>query len=152
MPAQIWLGQQSQLGTNMVEVLWWRTYSPPIWLLDHSPIQTTDLMGIPFASLQTQVETALGSGCNTNKSIGLVVPYSSIEMDSWIAKSAKDRTFVFEEIWRHGPHLNLDDLDLGKEGVWGTLGRVVGRRGLVVWKVRKLCIREGLIDGLHGDW
>ena len=112
-------------------------------------------MGIPFASLQTLLETALGSGCNTNKSVGLVAPYSSIEMDSWIATSAKDQTFAFEEIWRYGRHLNLDDLDLGEEGALGTLGRVVGRRGLIVWRVRRLCglgTREGVADILRGDW
>ena len=112
-------------------------------------------MGIPFASLQTHVKTALGSECNTDKSIGLVAPYSSLEIDPWIAESAKDRTFAFEEIWRHGRHLNLDDLDVGEEGVWGTLTRVVGRRGLIVWKVRRLCglgTRDGVRDRMRGDW
>ena len=154
-PAQIWLGQQRELGASMQEVLWWRTYSPPIWLLDHNPIHTTDLMGIPFAALQTRVETALGSECNTNKSIGLVAPGSSLEIDTWIAESAKDRTFAFEEIWRYSRHLNLDDLDVGEEGVWGTLRRVVGRRGLIVWKIEKICgldTRDGARDIMHGDW
>ena len=111
-------------------------------------------MGIPFASLQTHIETALGSGCNSNKSIGLVAPYSSPEIDPWIAKTAKDQAFAFEEIWRYGRHLNLDDLDVGEEGVWGSLKRVVGRRGLVVWKVQKLCElgrRDEVRDIMHGD-
>ena len=154
-PAQIWLGQQSKPGASMVEVLWWRTYSPPIWLLDHNPIRTRDLMGIPFASLQTQVETALGSECKTNKSIGLVAPHSSVEIDPWIAKSAEDQTFAFEEIWRYGRHLNLDDLDIGEDRIWGTLGRVVGRRGLVIWKVRRVCggrTKEGVTGIIHRDW
>ena len=99
-------------------------------------------MGMPFASLQMQVETALGSECNTKKSVGLVVPYSSMEIDRWIAKSAGD-LFAFEEIWRYDQHLNLDDLDIGKVGIWRTLGRVVGRRGLVVWNVRRLCGPHG---------
>ena len=153
-PAQTWLGQQTKLGASMLEVLWWRTYSPPIWLLDHNPIRTTDLMGIPFASLQMQIETALGSECNTNKSVGLVAPCSSMEIDDWIAKSADDRTFAFEDIWRYGQHLNLDDLDIGKEGIWATLKRVLGRRGLVIWKVRRMCeFQTGEGVGLmHGDW
>lgn len=111
-------------------------------------------MGIPFASLQTQVETALGSECNTNKSVGLVAPYSSVEIDPWIATSAKDETFVFEEIWRYSRHLNLDDLDIGEDGIWDTLGRVIGRRGLVIWKVRRACgLRAGEGVGLMpGDW
>ena len=140
---------------NMVEVLWWRTYNPPIWLLDHNPISTTDLMGIPFASLQTHVETALGSGCDTTKSIGLVAPYSSMEIDLWIAENAKHQAFAFEEIWRYSRHLNLDDLDIGEEGVWGTLKRVVGRRGLIVWKVQRLCglgTKDGARHIIYRDW
>lgn len=154
-PAQTWLGKQSELGADMTEILWWRTYSPPIWLLDHNPIRTTDLMGIPFASLQMQVEKALGSDCNANKSVGLVAPYSSIEIDHWIAKSTEDQAFALKELWRYGQHLNLDDLDIGEEGIWATLGRVVGRRGLVVWEVRRECgvrIGEGIRGLMHGDW
>lgn len=47
-----------------------------------------------------------------------------------------------EEIWRYDQHLNLDDLDVGEEGVISTLKRVVGRRGLVIWKLRKICGAE----------
>ncbi|CAD6592277.1 MAG: alpha 1,2 mannosyltransferase [Alectoria sarmentosa] len=149
-PAQIWLGQQSKLGATMVEILWWRTYSPPIWLLDHSPIRTTDLMGISFASVQMQVETALGSECDANQSVGFVAPYSSREMDDWIVKSAENEALAFEEIWRYGQHVNLDDLDIEGEGIWGTLGRVVGRRGLVVWKVSKVCgVGTGTTGGIR---
>ena len=160
MPAQIWLGQQSKLGASMVEILWWRTYSPPIWLLDHSTIRTTDLMGTSFVSVQMQVETALGSECDANKSVGFVAPYSSREMDDWIVKSAEKEAFAFEEIWRYGQHVNLDDLDIEGEGIWGTLGRVVGRRGLVIWKVRKVCgvgtgagtTGGGLKGIMYRDW
>lgn len=112
-------------------------------------------MGIPFPALQMQVENALGSECNANKSVGLVAPYSSMEIDHWIAKSTEDQAFSFEEIWRYSQHLNLDDLDIGEEGIWGTLGRVVGRRGLVVWKVGRECgvrTRAGVIGIMHGDW
>ena len=113
-------------------------------------MRTTDLMGMPFASLQLQVDAALGSECNTNRSVGLVAPYSSMEVDRWIAKDAEDQAFAFEEIWRYDQHLNLDDLDVGGEGIWGTLVRVVGRRGLVVWNVRRVCgVRTGI---MHGDW
>lgn len=96
----------------MQEVMWWRTYSPPVWLLDHNPIRTTDLMGMPFIEMQNKIDTALGKECNTNKSIGLVAPFSSTELDvSWAEKD-----LVLEEIWRYGRHLNLDDLDFGEEG------------------------------------
>lgn len=155
-PAQTWLGQRKDLEVNsMMEVMWWRTYSPPIWLLDHSPINTTDLMGIPFSTLQVKVEAALGSECDTKKSVGLVAPYSSIDLVDWMAESATPGGLMFQEIWRHRRHLNLDDLDLGKEGVWGTLRRVVGRRGLVMWRVRRVCsgVGGGVARGMmQGDW
>ena len=36
-------------------------------------------------------------------------------------------------------HVNLDDMDLGEDGIIATLGRVVGRRGLGVWRVERAC-------------
>ena len=112
-------------------------------------------MGMSFASMQLQIESALGSECNTNKSIGLVAPYSSMELDHWIANSAEDQTLTLEEIWRYSRHLNLDDLDIGEEGIYGTLRRVLGRRGLVVWKVRRVCrVRPGeaVTAMMQRDW
>ena len=146
-PAQAWLGQQKELGAHMQEVMWWRTYSPPVWLMDHNPIRTTDLMGMPFIEMQNEIDTALGKECNTNKSIGLVAPFSSAELDaSWA-----ERDLVLEEIWRYRRHLNLDDLEFGEEGVLGTWRRVVGRRGLVVRRVRRIC-QDGGGGIMHGDW
>ena len=64
-----------------------------------------------------------------------------------------DRDIVMEEVWRWSRHLNLDDLDVGREGVWGTVRRVVGRRGLVVRRVRRVCQDGGGGGGgLGGDW
>lgn len=36
-------------------------------------------------------------------------------------------------------HINLDDMDFGDDGVLSTLDRVVGRRGLGVWRVEQNC-------------
>jgi phosphatidylinositol glycan class Z len=36
-------------------------------------------------------------------------------------------------------HINLDDMDFGDDGVWPTLQRTIGRRGLGVWKVQRIC-------------
>ena len=59
-------------------------------------------------------------------------------------------------------HVNLDDMDFGDDGVWGTLARVVGRRGLGIWRVERIC--EGRRDAtgeeegedgmfvMDGDW
>lgn len=149
LPAQTWLGQQKELTANLSEVLWWRTYSPPIWLLDHNHLKSTDLMGVPFLILQRHIKTSLGPDCDPNKSIGLVVPYSSVELDATF--SADEQGLELEEMWRYSRHLNLDDLDFADDGVWGTLMRVVGRRGLVVWRVKRRCTETGA-KTMQGDW
>ena len=149
MPAQIWLGQQKDLTANWSEALWWRTYSPPVWLLNHNPLKTTDLMGLPFPRLYTRLQTSFGPECDPYESIALVAPYSSTALDG--LTSGDDDDLEMEEMWRYSRHLNLDDLDFAKDGVWGTVKRVVGRRGLVVWRVRRKCAThaEGM---MQGDW
>ena len=144
-PAQIWLGQQDKsLGVG--EVLWWRTYSPPVWLLGGNDynITTTDLMGMPFDDMKSRVDAGVGRCGEQGPALGLVAPASSTELDVWTQgkrdfEGRREGGLVFEEVWRYGRHLNLDDLDVGEEGLRGTLERVVGRRGLVVWSVRREC-------------
>lgn len=147
---QIWLGkhQHGVFGTGGEEIFWWRTYSPPIWLLDGTSLdpgttglKTRDLMGIPPSALNHKLLAALDDCTqNPNRTVGLVAPWSSTELDSWRDINVKrSRQLEFEEVWRWERHLNLDDLDVGGEGVWGTLARVVGRRGLVVWRVGRRC-------------
>ena len=147
-PAQIWLGHQKNASANMNEVLWWRTYSPPVWLLDHNPLKTTDLMGIPYTSLRSELRASFSPDCTPFESIGLVAPYSSVALDKL---SREDPGLVLEELWRHNRHLNLDDLDFAEDGVWATMKRVVGRRGLVIWRVRRRCTiaQSGV---MQGDW
>ena len=36
-------------------------------------------------------------------------------------------------------HINLDDMDFGDDGILPTLRRVIGRRGLGVWRVERDC-------------
>lgn len=148
-PAQIWLGQQRDLTAKFSEVLWWRTYSPPIWLLDHNPVQTTDLMGVPLPTLQRHITTSLGSECDPDRSIGLVAPFSSVELDTIF--SADEQGLELEELWRYSRHVNLDDMDVAGDGVWGTLTRVVERRGLIVWRVKRRCAETGA-RMMQGDW
>ena len=50
--------------------------------------------------------------------------------------------------WRK--HINLDDIDPGEEGIWGTLNRVWGRRGLAIWRVERICEVERKRGG--ADW
>lgn len=42
-------------------------------------------------------------------------------------------------VFTYRKHLNLDDMDIGDDGVGATLERVVGRRGLGVWRVDRIC-------------
>lgn len=133
-PTQIWLGEQQNL--ELTEVLWWRTYSPPVWLLGGNNLNTTDLMGMRFEKLNDVLESTV-KDCG-NMGVGLVAPESSMELDVW-KDSGGDERFTLEELWRYTNHLNLDDLDVGEEGALGTLTRVVGRRGLVLWRVVRKC-------------
>lgn len=137
-PVQIWLGTQH--NSSMSEVFWWRTYSPPVWLLDGNRLQVTDLMGLDVKQMIARLDTGLRDSCH--QSVGLVAPRSSTELDHWTAggKTAEDGgELVFEQVWTYAAHVGLDDLDFLGEGFRGTLERVVGRRGLTVWRVRRRC-------------
>ncbi|KAL9616508.1 MAG: hypothetical protein Q9160_008624 [Pyrenula sp. 1 TL-2023] len=39
-------------------------------------------------------------------------------------------------------HLNLDDIDFEEDGVGGTIARVIGKRGLGLWRLERLCIQD----------
>ena len=54
------------------------------------------------------------------------------------AQAPRD-TLSFTLTYTHHHHINLDDLDIGAEGVWATWRRVVGRRGIAMWRVRRVC-------------
>ncbi|KAL8694083.1 MAG: hypothetical protein Q9218_001198 [Villophora microphyllina] len=138
-PAQLWLGQQQQeRGLGMTEVFWWRTYSPPMWLLGGQEVVTVDLMGMKAGEMMERLTEAIGDcGERGSRSIGLVAPTSSTELDAWMLKSKKE--IVFDELWITSRHLNLDDLDVEEDGIGETLARVVGRRGLAIWKIRRFC-------------
>ena len=136
-PSQTWLGEEQNLTANMSQVFWWRTYSPPIWLLGHKVLETIDLMGMPPYEMQNTITAALGSDCDPYRSIGLTAPSSSVELETWLF-SAQHELRV-QQIWRYRNHLNLDDLDVAEEGILKTLKRVVGRRGLVIWRIERKC-------------
>ncbi|MCJ1285193.1 alpha 1,2 mannosyltransferase [Xylographa opegraphella] len=150
-PMQLHLGS---LGTTTVTprllpnttVLWWRTYSPPIWLLDGSTLQTVDLMGTPFPQLLSAIVNHTGScGAEANvasaagslRDILVVAPRSSRELDPY--RTGLVPGWHWDEAWTAWRHLNLDDMDWGEDGVAWTLGRVVGRRGLTAWRVGREC-------------
>jgi phosphatidylinositol glycan class Z len=148
-PAQIFLSTRE----DAAKAFWWRTYSPPIWLLDHKnkDFITRDLMGMKPESMLTELQRATFSQCDKRGSenvekdvVYLIAPKSSTWLDTYTNPTEEDAKFhplYFEQVWQHRRHLNLDDLDIGEDGVWRTLRRVIGRRGLVIWKVTRNCVK-----------
>lgn len=132
-------------------VFWWKTYSPPRWLLGESlDITTNDLMGIPGGELINHLNHALptcsvdANNLDKDKGIYVVAPKSATFLDRYIPTSTpqsneEEEDIELHELWYYENHLNLDDLDFGDDGVIPTLSRVVGRRGLGVWAARRRC-------------
>ncbi|KAL8710914.1 MAG: hypothetical protein Q9220_004513 [cf. Caloplaca sp. 1 TL-2023] len=136
--AQLWLGRQQEQALGVSNVFWWRTYSPPVWLLGEKDLITTDLMGMQTEKMKENVLGALVQcGQQRKNGVGLVAPWSSMELDTWIQNQRAELSF--EKMWMTRNHLNLDDLDIEKDGFSATMKRVIGRRGLVVWKIRRRC-------------
>ncbi|KAI9721525.1 MAG: hypothetical protein M1812_002287 [Candelaria pacifica] len=139
-PTQFYLANKE----DATQAFWWRTYSPPIWLLNgkNDRLQTTDLMGLQPELMITRLgdaATCSGQKDNTSEGTYLVAPRSSTFLDQYtIDKANPDLTF--EEVWTYRNHLNLDDLDFAADGILPTVERVVGRRGLTAWRVSKRCV------------
>ena len=130
-PVQTWVSQQP----DVTRVLWWKTYSPPGWLLgrENARVTTEDLMGMPYLGMiERVVEVATCRLDGGGEKMLLVAP-TSAEM-----RSASAEGLVFERVHEQRRHVGLDDLDFG-DGVWAEVKRVVGRRGLSVWEVTKEC-------------
>lgn len=131
MPAQMWLESQQDFST--ADVYWWKTYSPPTWLLNGriDALNTNDLMGLPSSELQNTL-CQKRSGRETL----LAAPRSATFLDRFQqSEEAQGGDMSLTEAWSTKSHINLDDLDFGDDGVLPTLRRVIGRRGLVIWKV-----------------
>ena len=77
--------------------------------------------------------------CNEggNKTL-LVVPGSNTFLDSYLELDSNN-DLTLQPVWEYRQHIGLDDLDFGDDGVWPTLQRVIGKRGLTVWDVKKKC-------------
>lgn len=145
-PAQVFLSTQPD-ATNAV---WWKTYTPPIWLLNgkNEVLQTRDVMGMkgePLLELLTELATCDTPADRRNleylkekNGTYLLAPASATWLDPYLPNKGLDG-LRFREVWRYSKHLNLDDLDFADDGVWNTLKRVIGRRGLVAWRITKSC-------------
>ncbi|KAK8221062.1 glycosyltransferase family 22 protein [Phyllosticta capitalensis] len=143
-PAQMWIARNAEPG--LARVYWWKTYSPPVWLLNgrNAVVDTVDLMGMPPADMVARVVD--GTACtprnqraaNFNTTF-LVAPHSATFLDDFLGGTGGDVPFQLEQVWSYGKHVNLDDMEFGDDGVGPTLARVVGRRGIDVWKVQRQC-------------
>lgn len=140
---------QTQLFMSQVpdatEAVWWKTYSPPVWLLDgkNAVLRTHDLMGMKGALMIDQLSALatcdnLPSPISGDNGTYLIAPLSATFLDAYTAENSS-YDMRLEEVWRYRRHLNLDDMDFGDDGVWNTLQRVVTRRGLGVWRATKNC-------------
>ncbi|KAI9779267.1 MAG: alpha 1,2 mannosyltransferase [Peltula sp. TS41687] len=128
---------------DLTEVLWWKTYSPPTWLLDgkNEHVRTVALMGMPPELMLAELtRTTPCSRMDFNNSGGtyLVAPYSATFLDGYDSDTTQG-LFHLESVWKYHKHLNLDDLDFSEDGIWPTLKRVIGRRGLITWNVIRHC-------------
>ncbi|KAL4883261.1 Alg9-like mannosyltransferase family-domain-containing protein [Aspergillus karnatakaensis] len=139
-------------------VVWWKTYSPPLWLLGDNTtlpldldIETRDLMGQPGPELVQELEELVLS-CDSNPkrsrffkmpeskqpdAVFLVAPTSVTFLDELLAPRSSEISLELLELWSYRNHISLDDLDFGEDGIIPTLKRVIGRRGLAIWLVQR---------------
>ncbi|KAF3038109.1 alpha 1,2 mannosyltransferase [Didymella heteroderae] len=143
-PVQIHIAKTPE---HVTHAFWWKTYSPPTWLLNgkNEELTTVDLMGMPGPQMLDAVKAALPT-CRTRKppkiegrgAAYLVAPRSAYFLKPFQDPAGRE-DIELEEIWSYRQHLNLDDMDFGDDGVWSTLSRVIGDRGLVIWRVTRNC-------------
>ncbi|KAI0879518.1 GPI mannosyltransferase 4 [Hypoxylon argillaceum] len=147
-PAQVFLSKQP----DATQAVWWKTYMPPIWLLNgkNEVLRTEDVAGMAgetlleelgrIATCDTPADRRNREYLKEKTGTYLIAPFSTTWLDPYLENKGLDG-LRFREVWRYNKHLNLDDLDWAEDGVWPTLKRVIGRRGLVAWRVTKSCGR-----------
>ncbi|KAF5650386.1 GPI mannosyltransferase 4 [Fusarium sp. NRRL 52700] len=145
-PGQVFLSQQP----DATQAIWWKTYTPPIWLLNgkNEFLTTRDVMGLKgemlleqlyeLATCDTPADRRNQEYLKEKNGTYLIAPASAAWLDPYLSNKGLEG-LRFREVWRYRKHLNLDDMDFGDHGVWNTLARVIGRRGLVAWRVTKSC-------------
>jgi phosphatidylinositol glycan class Z len=148
-PTQVFLSKQP----DATQAIWWKTYSPPIWLLNgkNEVLKTHDIMGMKGSLMLRQLSslatchkspTNVTAYLDEKEGTYLIAPLSATFLDPYLTNH--DSGLYVQEVWQYKQHLNLDDLDFGDDGFWYTLKRVIGRRGLGVWRVTRKC------DGPNG--
>jgi GPI mannosyltransferase 4 len=148
-PGQVFLSKQP----DATQAIWWKTYMPPIWLLNgkNEVLRTQDFMSsdgdavlaelTKLATCDTPADRRNSEYLKENNGTYLVAPLSATWLDPYLPNKGLEG-LRFREVWRHTQHFNLDDLEWADDGVWNTLGRLVGRRGLAAWRVTKSCNRR----------
>jgi phosphatidylinositol glycan class Z len=156
-------------NASNVTVFWWKTYPAPTYLvgapsLDPESnklfnITTVPLMGLSEQGLKdTLLASSYAADCveesplsSPSSAIFLAAPLSAHLFDdrpadqgeSFLVRGKEEppsgRTLSFTKRYVYYRHVNLDDLDFADDGVFGTLGRIFGRAGLGVWRVRTDC-------------
>lgn len=130
---------------NATTVIWWKTYSPPTWLLGdmNEVCKTVDLMGakqdVVFLELELEKgRCPSGEGATSGgmvKETYLVAPLATgIETEM---NGIAQRGFNLRQVWLYRNHLGFDDLDFDfkKDGAIGAVTKVWDSRGLGVWRV-----------------
>jgi GPI mannosyltransferase 4 len=127
-------------ATDVSQVTWWRTYPPPTWLLGGriDDVKTSILMGAPKETVVAELINSVSCG-KKGTGVVLVAPASATVLDEYSVPEEVKSGLVLRERFRISRHIGLDDLDFAEDGIWGTLKRVWGRRGLVMWDVEKIC-------------
>lgn len=126
---------------NATSVVWWKTYSPPTWLLGemNERCSTEDLMGAKRSVVDEKLEQEKGV-CGVelkgsgSKETYLVAPLAmNVEKDVDGGK----QLYKLQKVWVYRSHLGFDDLDFdfGKDGVFGAVIKVWDSRGLGIWRV-----------------
>lgn len=132
-PAQLFLQHKPEISI----AYWWKTYSPPNWPLGarQPPLTTVDLMGLSSSLLHKSI-------CESARYVPqghtvLVAPRSATFLDSFSRDSTSNAAIPLKlkEIWSTKTHINLDDMDIGEDGLLQTVERVIARRGLTIWTV-----------------
>ena len=147
MPAQNYIAEH--LG-NATTVIWWKTYSPPTWLLGEMSerCSTVDLMGAKWSVVEERLEQGKG-GCGVesgekSKETYLVAPLA-MNVEQYVGGGKQ--LYRLRKVWVYRSHLGLDDLDFDfeKHGVLGVVMKVWDSRGLGIWRVEdhtnKSCTR-----------
>lgn len=145
-PAQVFMSRQP----DATQAVWWKTYMPPVWLLNgkNEVLRTRDVMGMDgdllleeltqLATCDTPADRRNMEYLKEKNGTYLIAPLSATWLDTYLPNKGLEG-LRFREVWRTQTHLNLDDLDFAEDGFWNTLSRVIGRRGLAIWRVTKSC-------------